>query len=49
MGSAEYLIFKALKFWGEVVAGLFVLFTHLAIWYFCPERRAESQNQSDEF
>lgn len=34
------LTFKYVEFWGEVMAGLFMIASHFTIWYFCDERRA---------
>lgn len=36
--SGTYLIFKLGEYWFEVLSGLFMLASHLVIWYYCPER-----------
>lgn len=33
------LLLKMCEFWFEVFAGLFLIASHLAIWFFCPERQ----------
>jgi len=39
--SGWYLVLKMATYWLEVCAGLFLLTSHLVIWYFCPERNVE--------
>lgn len=35
------LTIKRLEYWFEVFAGMFMIFSHLAIWYYCPERHLD--------
>jgi len=35
------LLLKTLEYWFEVSAGLFMVGSHLAIWWYCPERRLD--------
>lgn len=35
------LVIKQAEYWFEVAAGLFMIASHLTIWYFCPERRLD--------
>lgn len=39
--SGHFLLVKLLEYWFEVGAGLFMLLSHMAIWYYCPERHCD--------
>lgn len=39
------LMVKKLEFWGETLSGLLMIASHLAIWYFCPERLIDLDEQ----
>merc|ERR1719401_326584 len=43
--SGMDLFMKKLEFWGEVFAGLFMIASHWVIWYYCPERQLDLDEQ----
>lgn len=36
---------KGGEFWFEVLSGVFMILSHLTIWYFCPERHIDLDEQ----
>merc|ERR1711953_396098 len=43
--SGVALAMKHIEYWGEVLAGMFMILSHLAIWYFCEERHIDLAEQ----
>jgi hypothetical protein len=41
------LTLKKTSFWAEAIAGLFVIFSHAAVWFFCEERRLDVPDIED--
>jgi len=39
--SGTLMYFKLGEYWFEVLAGLFMLYSHLVIWWYCPERHID--------
>jgi len=39
--SGPLMLFKLCEYWFEVLAGLFMLYSHLVIWWYCPERHID--------
>lgn len=37
--SGAELLYKKISFWSETGAGVFIIFTHFIIWYYCEERQ----------
>lgn len=43
--SGRCLMLKKMEYWFEVLAGLFMVASHLAVWWFCPERDLAPQSR----
>jgi len=39
--SGTFMFFKLGQYWFEVLSGLFMLYSHLVIWWYCPERHID--------
>jgi len=39
--SGPMMYFKLAEYWFEVLSGLFMLYSHLVIWWYCPERHID--------
>jgi len=39
--SGTFVLLKLGQYWFEVLAGLFMLYSHLVIWWYCPERHID--------
>jgi len=46
--SQTFLLLKMLSFFGEMGAGVFMIFSHIAIYYFCEERLIDLDDQMPE-
>lgn len=43
--SGRCLMLKQMEYWFEVLSGLFMIASHLAVWWFCPERDLAPQSR----